>query len=101
MIEFKLNYYFEKYKDHCVVSWTKFKYIFTKDNGEFNLLPELFKMIQKYQLQKYGALVESGRLLGNNIKKVTLNSRERQRFRNRFGTKEERFRRKFLDERNL
>lgn len=49
MLEFKLEYYFELYKDTVLLSTTKFKDVFTKKHGEFELLPELINMIQKYQ----------------------------------------------------
>ena len=61
MLEFKLNYYFEKYKDSCVISLSKFRDRFIKENGDFPLINEVFIMIQKYQYKNYGDLVASGR----------------------------------------
>lgn len=94
MLEFKLQYYFEKYKDTCVISAPKFKNTFTKKEGEFELLNELLVMIQRYQISKFGDLVTSGR----NVYETKGNGKrfdmELTRERNRFGTKEERKRRK-------
>lgn len=90
MLEFKLNYYFEKYKDTCIVSVTKFKEKFIKKEGEFELLNELCIMIQRYQYDKYGNLVTSGRKLNTNVKKGTYNNLENNRVRHRLGTKRER-----------
>ena len=51
MLEFKLNYYFEKYKNASVISSPKFKEVFIKKEGEFELLNELLVMIQRYQIK--------------------------------------------------
>lgn len=69
MLEFKLNYYFEKYKDTCIIKSRLFKELFIKENGDFPLLNELVVMIQRYQYNKYGELVESGRKTFRNVKK--------------------------------
>lgn len=53
-LEFKLNYYFEKYKDRSLISSMDFKRIFIKENGNFELLNELVIMINRYQVKKYG-----------------------------------------------
>ena len=94
MLEFKLQYYFEKYKDVSVISSPKFKETFKKNEGEFELLNELLVMIQRYQIKKYGDLITTGR----NIYETKGNGKrfdmELTRERNRFGTKEERKRRK-------
>ena len=105
MLEFKLNYYFEKYKDTCIISLTKFKDNFIKENGDFPLLNELAIMINKYQIKKYGDLLASGKKTGVIVKRGTYYRRADQRIRTRFGTKEERNRRKlesrWNNERNL
>ena len=53
-LEFKLNYYFEKYKDRSLISSMYFKSRFIKENGNFELLNELVIMINRYQVKKYG-----------------------------------------------
>lgn len=55
MFEFKLNYYFEKYKDVSIVRRNEFRKRFKKENGEFKYLEELIIMIERYQIKKYGA----------------------------------------------
>lgn len=98
MLEFKLNYYFEKYKDCDILSSTKFKSKFEKENGKFELINELIVMIQKYQYKTYGNLIGAGKSTYRFVKKGTFNSRELMRLRRRFGTKEERQnRRRLLD----
>lgn len=97
MLEFKLQLYFEEYKDKLIISTTKFKELFVKKHGEFVLLPELVNMIIKYQYKKYGNLLQSGSVITRNVKKGTYNQRERARINNRFGTKEERLRRKIME----
>ena len=94
MLEFKLEYYFNLYKDSVVVSTAKFKDVFIKKHGDFELLPELINMIQKYQYKKYGNLLQTGKVITRNVKKGTFNNREYARNRNRFGTREDRIRRK-------
>ena len=101
MLEFKLNYYFEMYKDKCVISSTKFKDCFIKRHGDFELLNELFIMIQRYQLETYGTYIGSGKSTFRNVKKGGYSRLDNQRLVSRFGTKEERFRRNLEYERNL
>lgn len=97
MLEFKLQYYFEKYKDISVVSSSKFKNEFIKKEGNFELLNELIVMIQRYQYKKYGEAIPYGtatpEILGNGIRA----RKEQTRLRQRFGNKEERIRRKLED----
>lgn len=97
MLEFKLNYYFEMYKDKCVISSTKFKDSFRLKHGDFELLNELFIMIQKYQLEKYGTYIGTGKCTSVNIKKGYYKNRENQRLLTRFGTVEERKLRKLRE----
>lgn len=98
MLEFKLNYYFEKYKDTCIISTSKFKDIFKKENGEFSLLSELIVMIQRYQYKKYGNLIPYPESIIRINKKNAYNNKYNARMRTLFGTKEERRKRK-LDNR--
>lgn len=94
MLEFKLQYYFEKYKNSCVIVAPKFKSNFIKKEGEFELLNELLVMIQRYQLKKYGDLLASGKRTQVVVKKGNYAKLENQRKNNRFGSKEERLKRK-------
>lgn len=102
MLEFKLQYYFEIYKDAAIISTSKFKEEFIKKHGKFELLNELVIMIQRYQRNKYGDVVGDGRntleVRGNGVR----HKLEMTRKRNRYGTKEERNKRKSeYDERNI
>lgn len=97
MLEFKLQLYFEQYKDYVVISTSKFKDIFKRKQGDFELLPELINMILKYQYKKYGNLLGTGKMITRNVKKGTYNSREYARNRNKFGTKQERINRKLRE----
>lgn len=101
MLEFKLQYYFELYKDTCIIKTPVFKDRFKTKHGDFELLNELIVMIQRYQIKKYGDLVESGKKTFRNVKKGAYNHREQTRTRNRFGTKEDRISRRINYERNL
>lgn len=94
MLEFKLQFYFYKYKDKCVISSTNFKTKFIKENGDFPLLNELVIMIQRYQLKKYGNLIERGDITFKRKGKNKYNDLERSRYYSRFGTKRERMQRK-------
>lgn len=97
MLEFKLNYYFEKYKDTCVIFLPKFREKFIKENGDFSLINEVFIMIQKYQYKKYGDLVASGRKTGKEVKKGYYYKQEYNRLQKRLGTVAERKRRKIVE----
>lgn len=52
--EFKLNIYFNMYKDYPIASRDFFREMFVKKHGGYNYLPELIHMIEKYQFEKYG-----------------------------------------------
>lgn len=54
---FKLNYYFEMYKDRPFINRDKFKFRFMKENGKFQYIKELIVMVEKYQIKKYGQLI--------------------------------------------
>ena len=54
MNEFKLNFYFSKYKDFPLPNSDYFKKNFLKNEGNFIYLNELVIMIIKYQVKKYG-----------------------------------------------
>lgn len=88
MLDFKLNYYFEKYKGYPVGSTTKFKADFIEKEGNFQYLHELIIMIQKYQIKKYGAIIDGESIEWIYNHKVYENDRNRKV--SRYGTKEER-----------
>lgn len=99
MLEFKLNYYFEKYKDSSLISITNFKREFIKAEGKFDLLNELIKMIHDYQIKKYGECLTAGDMIINKKRKKNyFNNIENARKRYRFGTVEERKARKLREE---
>lgn len=52
--DFKLNLYFNMYKDYPIASRESFRKSFNKKHGKYNYLPELILMIEKYQSGKYG-----------------------------------------------
>ena len=54
MLEFKLNMYFETYKDLPLPNRDMFRKNFKKKHGKFQYLEELIKMIEDYQFKKYG-----------------------------------------------
>lgn len=54
MDEFKLNFYYNIYKDKPISTREEFRIKFKKLHGEFNYVNELIVMIEKHQLKKYG-----------------------------------------------
>lgn len=59
MYEFKLNYYFEIFKDDIFDNRKKFREKFIKNYGKYEYLEELILMIEKYQIKKYGNMLRS------------------------------------------
>ena len=59
MLEFKLNMYFEMYKDLPLPNRDEFRKNFKKKHGKFQYLEELIKMIEDYQFEKYGQTLNS------------------------------------------
>lgn len=55
--DFKLNLYFNMYKDYPIGSRDKFRKRFVKKHGKFHYLPELILMIEKYQKEKFGMTI--------------------------------------------
>lgn len=55
--EFKLNLYFNMYKDHPIGSRDNFRTTFRKKHGRYQYLPELILMIEEYQRKKYGETI--------------------------------------------
>ena len=58
--EFKLNFYFSKYKDKSLQNRDEFRRRFKKEHGSFQHLEELIFMIEKYQIKKYGRTLPDG-----------------------------------------
>ena len=54
MDEFKLQIYFNMYKDLPIGNRKKFKAKFIKKHGKFRYLPELIFQIEKYQYNAFG-----------------------------------------------
>lgn len=57
--EFKLQFYFNLYKDYPVVNRERFRKYFEKLHGKFRYLNELLLMIEKYQHKKFGESIYS------------------------------------------
>ena len=57
-MEFKLNFYFCRYKDKKYINRDYFRKRFRKENGEFQYLRELILMVEKYQMSKYGSMLQ-------------------------------------------
>ena len=53
MLDFKLNYYFEMFKDKPFKNAKVVKNEFIKQYGNFEYLNELVIMITNYQIEKY------------------------------------------------
>ena len=56
-LDFKLNMYFQLYKDTPLENRGKFRELFRKKHGEFRYINELVVMIERYQIDKYGELL--------------------------------------------
>lgn len=68
MEEFKLNFYFNLYKDKEMKNRDVFRANFHKLHGKFNYLEELIIMIEKYQIKNYGCILHSDEV--NEIKRI-------------------------------
>lgn len=55
--DFKLQLYFNMYKEYPVGSRDSFRAMFMKKHGRFHYLPELILMIERYQRDKYGITI--------------------------------------------
>lgn len=97
MLEFKLQYYFELYKDTSIFYVGRFKQEFKSKHGDFPLLYELIIMIQRYQHKKYGDLLAYGDNIMEIRGKGVRSRNESKRYRDRFGNREERDRRKLKE----
>ena len=85
MLEFKLNYYFEMYKELPLPNRETFRFNFKKKHGNFQYLEELIKMIEDYQFKKYGETLNNHYKSRNTeeAKKISykINRREKRRLR--------------------
>lgn len=54
MKEFKLNCYFAMYKDVGISNKSKFRNLFEKKHGTYDEMSNLIRMIDRYQISKYG-----------------------------------------------
>ena len=52
--EFKINYYFNMYKDEPLQNTQQFKKNFIKKHGNFQYINEIILRINQYQVKKYG-----------------------------------------------
>lgn len=52
--EFKINYYFNMYKNEPLSNAKEFKMRFIKKHGNFQYLNEVVLRINRYQVKKYG-----------------------------------------------
>lgn len=87
MWEFKLNYYFEKYKDVSIVRRNDFRQRFKKENGDFKYLEELILMIERYQIKKYGTSLDRADFIESRSKeeRAKFNSKYQRWLKRRLG----------------
>ena len=60
MEEFKLQFYFNLYKNTSMDSRNDFRAKFHKRHGEFRYLNELIRMIENYQIKTFGCTLHEG-----------------------------------------
>ena len=60
-LDFKLNLYFNMYKDTPLPNGDEFRKKFKKEHGKFPYLNELIVMIINYQVKKYGCSLQDPR----------------------------------------
>lgn len=68
MDEFKLEFYFNKYKDSSLPNRDTFRCKFKKEHGNFLYLEELILKIEEYQLKKYGCTLPNDTFIKNKNK---------------------------------
>ena len=83
MYEFKLNYYFEVFKDAPFDNRKKFRERFIKKFGKFQFLEELIIIVKRYQIKKYGSLRNSAkdRKSKEEYIRIVVASNKRERYR--------------------
>lgn len=63
-LDFKLNFYYHKYKDTPLPNSDEFRKRFERDEGKFVYLNELILMIINYQVKVYGqTLLDSHKIM--------------------------------------
>lgn len=87
MTDFKLNYYFEMYKDKPLPNRVEFRKNFKKKHGKFQYLEELIIKIEKHQFKKYGMTLPKSDLvwLKNKYDRKRDSFNAYQRFRYKLG----------------
>lgn len=55
--DFKLQLYYNMYKDYPIGSRDSFRQAFIKKHGRYHYLPELILMIERHQREKYGQTI--------------------------------------------
>lgn len=86
--DFKMDYYFQKYKEYTMISLEYFRKEFKKTEGNYDKIDELFRKIQRHQIAKYGNVVGTGGHIFVENRRVTKN--DGRKIKRRFGTKAER-----------
>lgn len=79
MNEFKLQFYFNLYKEKPFCSRDEFRLNFQKEHGKFVYLPELIRMIEDYQMKKYGETITNHFSLRTRKEARILNTRAKNR----------------------
>lgn len=79
MNEFKLQFYFNLYKEKPFNSRDEFRLNFRKKHGRFQYIEELILMIEKYQMKKYGETITNHFSLRTNQEAIKINNRARTR----------------------
>lgn len=98
MLEFKLNYFYNLYKDISIICTSDFKKMFKEKHGDFKYINELIVMIQKYQFKTYGDLLPNGIYIVRTQDRKIQYRNECARMNYRYGNKIERFKRKSKEE---
>ena len=87
MLNFKLNYYFEKLKDTSFVSRQEFRIMFKKKYGTFEYLEELIRKIERYQIKKYGCRIANYYEYKTSQERITESQTTWKRWKARLGRK--------------
>lgn len=84
-LDFKLQFYFNLYKDKGMPNRAEFRNNFKKSHGEFAYVEELIIMIERYQIKKYGCTLTNGKRYTYKSREECLydNAKERQRKNNK------------------
>lgn len=82
-LDFKLNLYYEMYKNKSLQNREEFRKNFTKKHGKFQYLEELIKMIEKYQMKKYGETLARSNLVLLKNREERSKDHKREYYRNK------------------